>query len=81
MKTLEQHQSTGFILQSNCKTRNMTEKEITVMTKSSNSKFLKSHCDFRNFFLLVLHIGVFAVSLWVHPIRFTPADRTLPYAM
>ena len=51
------------------------------MTKSSNSKSLKSHWDFRNLFLLVLHLGVLAVSLGVHPIRFTPADRTLPYAM
>jgi len=51
------------------------------MTKPNNSEPLKSHCDFRNIFLLALHVVVLAVSLWIHPISFTPADRALPYAM
>jgi hypothetical protein len=51
------------------------------MTKPNNSEPLKSHSDFRNLFLLALHVGVLAVSLWVHPISFTPADRALPYAV
>jgi len=50
------------------------------MTKPKNSEPLKSHRDFRNLFLLVLHVGVLAVSLWVHPISFAPAGRALPYA-
>nr|SPS05725.1 conserved protein of unknown function [Candidatus Nitrotoga fabula] len=51
------------------------------MTKPNNSESLKSFHDFRNLFLLALHVGVLAVSLWVHPISFTPADRALPYAV
>jgi len=50
------------------------------MTKPKNSEPLESHRDFRNLFLLVLHVGVLAISLWVHPISFAPADRALPYA-
>ena len=59
----------------------MSEKEGTVMTKPNNSEPLKSHRDFRNLFLLALHVGVLAVSLWVHPISFTSADRALPYVV
>lgn len=59
----------------------MTEKEGTAMTKPNNSEPLKSHRDFRNLFLLALHVGVLAVSLWVHTIGFTPAGRALPYAV
>ncbi|MDD1631599.1 MAG: hypothetical protein LUP91_05245 [Methylococcaceae bacterium] len=81
MKTLEQRQSAEFIMQPNCKTRNMTGKEGAAMTKSNNSEPLKSHRDFRNIFLLALHVVVLAVSLWVHPISFTSADRALPYAV
>ena len=51
------------------------------MTKPNNSEPLKSYHDFRNIFLLALHVVVLAVSLWVHPISFTSADRALPYAM
>jgi len=51
------------------------------MTKPNNSEPLKSHRDFRNIFLLALHVIVLAVSLWVHPISFALADRALPYAM
>jgi hypothetical protein len=81
VKTLEQRQSAEFIMQPNCKTRNMTGKESAAMTKSNNSEPLKSHRDFRNIFLLALHVVVLAVSLWVHPISFTSADRALPYAV
>ena len=49
------------------------------MTKTNNSESPKSLKGFSNLFLLVLHVGVLAVSLWVHPISFTPADRALPY--
>jgi len=59
----------------------MTEKENAAMTKPNNSEPLKSHRDFRNIFLLALHVIVLAVSLWVHPISFALADRALPYAM
>lgn len=51
------------------------------MTKSNNSGSPKSHRDYRNLFLLALHVGVVAVSLWVHPISTAPADRALPYAV
>lgn len=51
------------------------------MTKSNTSEAPKSKHDFSNLILLALHVGVVAVSLWVHPISFTPADRALPYAM
>lgn len=50
------------------------------MTKPNNSESPKSHSGFSNLFLLALHVGVLAVSLWVHPISLTPADRALPYA-
>jgi hypothetical protein len=59
----------------------MTDKESPAMTKPNNSEPLKSHRDFRNIFLLALHVVVLAVSLWIHPISFTSADRALPYAM
>lgn len=81
VKTLEQRQSVGLSTQINCKIRNITEKEDTTMTKPKNSEALKPHRDFRNLFLLALHVGVLVVSLWVHPIGFTPADRALPYAV
>ena len=51
------------------------------MTKSNNSGSPMSHRDYRNLFLLALHVGVVAVSLWVHPISTAPADRVLPYAV
>lgn len=51
------------------------------MTKSNNSEPLKPHRGFANLFLLALHVGVLAISLWVHPVSFTPADRALPYAV
>jgi hypothetical protein len=51
------------------------------MTKSKNPETLGVHCDSRNLFLLALHVGVLAVSLWVHPISFTSADRALPYVV
>ena len=51
------------------------------MTKPNNSEPLKSHRDFRNIFLLALHVVVLTVSLWVHPIINTSADRALPYAV
>lgn len=50
------------------------------MTKSNNSEPLRSRIDRRNLFLLVLHVGVLVVSLRVHPIVHTSADRALPYA-
>lgn len=50
------------------------------MMKSNNSESPKSHRDYRNLFLLALHVGVVVVSLWVHPIGSAPADRALPYA-
>ncbi len=80
VQTLEQRQSAGATKQVICKFRNMTEKEGTSMMKSNNSESPKSHRDYRNLFLLALHVGVVVVSLWVHPISSAPADRALPYA-
>jgi hypothetical protein len=51
------------------------------MTKPNNSEPLGSRCDLRNLFLLALHVGVVAVSLWAHPILGKPADRALPYVV
>jgi hypothetical protein len=59
----------------------MIDKESAAMTKPNNSEPRKSHRDFRNIFLFALHVVELAVSLWFHPISFTPADRALPYAM
>lgn len=59
----------------------MSEKEGTAMTKPNNSEALRPHRDLANLFLLALHVGVLAISLWVHPVSFTPADRALPYAV
>ena len=81
VQALEQRQSAGATTQIICKSRNMTEKEGTSMAKSNNSESPKSHRDYRNLFLLALHVGVVAVSLWVHPISTAPADRALPYAV
>jgi hypothetical protein len=57
----------------------MTEKEGTHMTKTNITEAPKSYIDFRNLFLLALHVGVIAISLWIHPICQLPADRALPY--
>lgn len=81
VQALEQRQSAGATTQVICEFRNMTEKEGTSMTKSNNSGSPKSHRDYRNLFLLALHVGVVAVSIWVHPISSSPADRALPYAV
>jgi hypothetical protein len=59
----------------------MTEKEGTHMTKPNTAEAPKSRFDFSNLFLLALHVGVLAVSLWIHPVCQTPADRALPYAV
>ncbi len=51
------------------------------MTKPNTAEAPKSWCDFSNLFLLALHVGVMAVSLWIHPVCQTPADGALPYAV
>jgi hypothetical protein len=51
------------------------------MTKKNNTDALKSHSGFKNLILLALHIGVLAISIWIHPVSFTSADRALPYAV
>jgi len=51
------------------------------MAKKSTSETPKSQCDFSNLILLALHVGVVAVSLWAHPVCFTPADKALPYVV
>ena len=81
MQTLEQRQSVELTTQPVCKIPNMSEKEGNAMTESNNSEPLRSRVDRRNLFLLVLHVGVLAVSLLVHPIVHTSADRALPYAV
>lgn len=81
MQTLEQRQSVGAAEQSHCEVRNMSGEEVIPMMKPNNSEIPKSYVDFRNLFLLALHVGVVAVSLWVHPILGIPADRALPYVV
>jgi len=48
--------------------------------EKKTSETPKPRKGFANLFLLALHVGVLAISLWVHPVSFTPADRALPYA-
>jgi hypothetical protein len=50
------------------------------MTKPNAAEAPRSQCGLSNLFLLALHVGVLALSLWIHPC-FTPADRALPYVV
>jgi hypothetical protein len=58
----------------------MTEKEDSEMMRKNTSETLESPSDFANLCLLVLHVVVLVISLWIHPVKTAPADRTLPYA-
>lgn len=49
------------------------------MAAKNTSKAPRPHSGFTNLLLLVLHVGVLLISLWVHPVSFTPADRALPH--
>ncbi len=81
VNTLEQRSSVATSKVICIKPRHMTEKEGITMTKSIQTESPKSPCDFRNVFLLALHVGVLAASLWIHPVCQKPADRALPYAV
>jgi hypothetical protein len=50
------------------------------MAAKNTSRAPKPRSGFSNLLLLVLHVGVLLISLWVHPVSFTPADGALPHA-
>lgn len=76
--TLEQRPSAANHPVHNCKIPYMVGKGDQPMKETNTTETPKRNYSLRNCILFGFHVVVLLVSLWVHPLSLTHADRALP---